>query len=331
MELRMRLHENEEEFRDAILATSSALKIRDIFIEKDYWVTYILKELSKSVHAKEVVFKGGTSLSKAYDLVHRFSEDVDLVILGKEDLSGNQAKEKIRKIEKAVIKKPLESDPNFISSKGSKFRKTGYKYPKILKSDYQFEHATETLILEINAFANPYPEVPKIIESYIAKHLKTVNKDLVTEYELEGFEIKVLGLQRTFVEKLLSLARLSINDNNSFDELNSKVRHFYDVYKLYQVEEIANFVKGEKFKDVLKSAVDDDLSNPEFKLSWSNCELVQVRLFKNLDDIFKAIENTYNNQFKGLLYFDENAELAQIKEYFIELKDKIPNIVVKVD
>ena len=80
----MKLHENEEDFKNAILATSSALKIRDIFVEKDYWVTYILKELSKSSHMSEVVFKGGTSLSKAYDLVHRFSEDVDLVILGKE-------------------------------------------------------------------------------------------------------------------------------------------------------------------------------------------------------------------------------------------------------
>lgn len=327
----MKLHENEVDFRDAILATSNALKIRDIFVEKDYWVTYILKELSKSAHAKEVVFKGGTSLSKAYDLVHRFSEDVDLIILDKEDLSGGQAKSKLRSIEKTIIKKPLESDPKFNSSKGSKFRKTGYRYPKVLDSDYNFEHATETLILELNAFANPYPDVLRTIESYIAKHLKTIDESLITEYELESFEIKVLGLQRTFVEKVLSLARLSINDDSSYEELNSKIRHFYDVFKLYQVKDISDFVNSKKFKDVLESAIKDDLSNPEFKKSWINCKLREVKLFKKMNNVFRAIENTYNNQFKNLLYFDEDVKLDNIEECFKEIHSRIPEIDINVE
>lgn len=327
----MKLHENEEDFKNAILATSSALKIRDIFVEKDYWVTYILKELSKSSHMSEVVFKGGTSLSKAYDLVHRFSEDVDLVILGKEGLSGGQAKTKIRNIEKAVIKEPLETDTTFTPSKGSKFRKTVYKYPKVLDSDYNFEHATETLILEVNAFANPYPDVPKSIESYIAKHLRIVDEALIAEYELESFEIKVLGLERTFVEKVLSLARLSIGDSNTYEELNSKVRHFYDVFKLYQVKEILDFVKSIKFKEVLESAIDDDLANPEFKKSWVNCNLKEVKLFEDMSNVFKGINDTYNNQFKSLLYFDEDVNLDDIEKCFKEIYSKLPEVIIKVD
>jgi len=77
----MTLHENKDAFRDAIRAASEHLGIRDVFVEKDYWVSLILKRLSQSQFKNEVVFKGGTSLSKAHHLINRFSEDVDLAII----------------------------------------------------------------------------------------------------------------------------------------------------------------------------------------------------------------------------------------------------------
>ena len=77
----MKLHLDKENFKSAIIATSNALNIRQVFIEKDYWVTFILYNLSKSNFLERVVFKGGTSLSKAYGVIHRFSEDVDLVVV----------------------------------------------------------------------------------------------------------------------------------------------------------------------------------------------------------------------------------------------------------
>jgi predicted nucleotidyltransferase component of viral defense system len=50
-------------------------------VEKDFWVCWILKRLFADPHLKEqMVFKGGTSLSKVYGLVDRFSEDIDLVL-----------------------------------------------------------------------------------------------------------------------------------------------------------------------------------------------------------------------------------------------------------
>ena len=69
----MTLHENKDAFKDAIRAVSDYLGIRDIYIEKDYWVTYILERLSRSPNSRNVVFKGGTSLSKVYNLIERFS------------------------------------------------------------------------------------------------------------------------------------------------------------------------------------------------------------------------------------------------------------------
>ena len=73
----MYLHkENRELFRDAILLTSQKLEVSEDIVEKDYYVTMILKKLSVSQYP--VVFKGGTSLSKAFHVIDRFSEDIDI-------------------------------------------------------------------------------------------------------------------------------------------------------------------------------------------------------------------------------------------------------------
>lgn len=67
----MNLHENKEVLQNAIRAASDHFNIREIFVEKDYWVTFILKRLSQSDNRDKVVFKGGTSLSKVFKLIGR--------------------------------------------------------------------------------------------------------------------------------------------------------------------------------------------------------------------------------------------------------------------
>lgn len=76
----MNLHENKELFQDAVIATSQQLSIKEIYIEKDYWVTFALFHIFKNDIGKETVFKGGTALSKCFGMIQRFSEDIDLVV-----------------------------------------------------------------------------------------------------------------------------------------------------------------------------------------------------------------------------------------------------------
>lgn len=125
----MILHLNKKEFTEAIQAASDYLKISPVFIEKDYWITTVLKQLSESKHADKVVFKGGTSLTKAHKLIQRFSEDVDIAVLDVSELSGNQIKTLIRNVEKAISKDLTEIDVPGVTSKFSKFRKTVFTYP----------------------------------------------------------------------------------------------------------------------------------------------------------------------------------------------------------
>ena len=97
----MRLHEDAQLFKEAITFASrpvaeGGLGISPLFIEKDYWICRSLCLMAEGDTGSRTVFKGGTSLSKAYGIGNRFSEDVDVAIADAWTLSGNQLKSLIR-------------------------------------------------------------------------------------------------------------------------------------------------------------------------------------------------------------------------------------------
>ena len=73
-------HYNEDEKLVMLQQTAEAKKIVEQAVEKDWWVSVILMALSKSSLSEFLQFKGGTSLSKSWELINRFSEDIDLAI-----------------------------------------------------------------------------------------------------------------------------------------------------------------------------------------------------------------------------------------------------------
>lgn len=85
----MRLHEFPDTFLELIQATAAHIRIPAAHVEKDYWVTRVLKRLHESDYS-EAVFKGGTSLSTVHRLIERFSEDIDLALKTDEGLSESR-------------------------------------------------------------------------------------------------------------------------------------------------------------------------------------------------------------------------------------------------
>ena len=127
----MKLHLNEMVFKQAVQFTSQQMGIPAIYIEKDYWVTYALSLIFKDEVGKVTVFKGGTALSKAFKLIERFSEDIDLVILKDIKDSSNQLTKKIKKIGELVSKDLTEIEEPGLTHKKGMIRKTAHSYPKI--------------------------------------------------------------------------------------------------------------------------------------------------------------------------------------------------------
>ena len=119
----MILHEDQKLFNDAIRATAQRMEIPDIYIEKDYWVCYALHLIYNSAIREEVIFKGGTALSKCNQLIERFSEDIDLVVLRKEEESGNQLKKKLKQITNAVTTPFVEENLEGVTNKMGMIRK----------------------------------------------------------------------------------------------------------------------------------------------------------------------------------------------------------------
>ncbi len=95
----MKLHNNRQGFEAAIRAASDHFSIRETFVEKDYWVTFILKRLSQSENRDKVVFKGGTSLFKVFKLIRRFSEDIDLAIIKETGQTDNSIGRLIKSVQ----------------------------------------------------------------------------------------------------------------------------------------------------------------------------------------------------------------------------------------
>jgi len=193
----MILHNNRELFSQTLRAASQHLNILLDFVEKDYWITLILNRLALSCYADKTVFKGGTSLSKGYGMIARFSEDVDLAILHAPDRTKSEIKTIIRQVEKEITKELIETKEEGVTSKGSRFRKSSFKYPSHEKKN------NNRVIVEINSFGNPYPYKTLFINSFVYDFLvHTTNHAFIEEISVRTFPCELFNQRAGFIGKI---------------------------------------------------------------------------------------------------------------------------------
>lgn len=317
----MNLHLNKKELSAAIRATSEYYKINPVFVEKDYWITLVLKRLSESKFKNDVVFKGGTSLSKGYNLINRFSEDVDIAVLNVDKISGNKVKTIIREVEKEISIDLTEDAENKKSSKGSRFRKSYYFFPK---SDVNgiYSGISDQLIIEINSFANPIPYQEREITSMISRFLASNNqKELLNKYELMPFRILVLSKYQTMIEKTASLIRFSFEDN-PIDGILSKIRHFYDLYYLFIDSQVKKAMGKDSFKEDFNNLWLHDQEAFELPINWKGKTFKDSVLFKDFDRVWQQIRSNYSTEL-SMISFSEIPEPEKVQESFKKLISKL--------
>lgn len=294
----MTLHESPT-FRDAIDAASEALGLRPVFIEKDYWVTQILQTLSRSEFLDKIVFKGGTSLSKAYHCIRRFSEDIDLALIPHTGLSQDKLKALLKQVETKISTGLTPAVDKSNNKRYGRNRTTYFDYPKIFNANTSGP-LKEQVAIELNAFTNPVPHQLLPIESYLSKFLRNANRlDVIIGHDMDFFSINVLVLERTFFEKLLSVNRLSYE---GVGKLKEKIRHFYDLHELYHNTTLKQTIFQTVSYEVLSLVLKDDHSITTFDGPWKGKPLVGSPLFTDLENIWSALVPTYNSELLELIW-----------------------------
>ena len=295
----MKLHLNKELFNEAIRITAQQMNIQPIYIEKDYWVTLVLHELYHSAVKDDVIFKGGTSLSKCFGLINRFSEDIDLVVLHKEGDSGNKLTNKIKKISTLVSELLPEVYLENITQKMGMNRKTAHSYSKEFEGSYG--QVRDMIIVEATWLGHHEPFTKAIVSSYVYQMmLKNNQESIAFEYGLQPFEVLALAPERTICEKIMSLVRFSYAEN-PVQDLSLKIRHTYDLYFLLKDEVLLAFFESEDFDILLNKVAQNDVDSYKNDNLWLEHHPNDSWLFNDLEQSWKALKNSYMNDFGALV------------------------------
>ena len=293
-------------------ATAMKMGLQPNVIEKDFWVCFMLDHLFHDCKYKNAfVFKGGTSLSKSYHVIERFSEDIDLTFLGME-LSNRECSKTIKKIEKVMT-------VSFCVKKIDEELSDRSKSMLVWSDDF-----ANKIKLEIGSSIRPDPYSKKVLKSYIHEFLeKHDGQEDIERFELEEVTLNVLNIERTFVDKLMSVKRHAICGT-----LKNKVRHIYDIYRLYQLPEIKEFLADtEELKRLIRITKDTD----SFYLNKRNIrkeyDPTGAYAFEEWSHYFTPdIISIYENLHRDLLYTNEAQQFEDALEVFRKVNEILQEI-----
>lgn len=250
-------------------------------VEKDTLQSIILLELSRS--DIPFVFKGGTSLSKAFGLIDRFSEDIDI------SLNRKPTEAEKKQIKNIIIDIGNRLGLILTNLDDIMSRRNYNKY--VFEYDSLFSDIPLELLIETNFYQNAYPSEIRTIGSFIGRFCKDREIVLPIHFEAAFFDMNVQTLERTFIDKVFAVCDYRIQNMQDRDS-----RHLYDIAKLLPCVEITPNL------DALIDEVREDRmqskNNPSAQLKYNI-----PNLLKEIVDS-RFYEADYNNITRRLLYED---------------------------
>ena len=291
----MLLHENAELFRELLTQTAEANSpYSEDIIEKDYYVFLILKKISEL--CPDAVFKGGTSLSKCYNVINRFSEDIDITFTVP-ILKSKRSK----RIKHGAVEK-ISQFYNFkITNFESKEAQGDCDVPRFdfetpAIADYSESKMNPKVTLEIS-YLSPCPS-PNVmdVDCFILKFIReklSGRMNIWDEYGIEPFErfsMKVQPMENTFIDKVYALCDYYLEKN-----VKKHSRHLYDIYKMSsKIKFDDDFIK-------LKNQIREHRMNLKYAISTKPEQNKSIKEIVEEYTKDRFYENDYNQITKGLL------------------------------
>lgn len=300
------LHNDKEKFYEAMMYTHNQTNFPYEVIEKDYYVTMLLKLLSDKI--PYIVFKGGTSLSKCYKVIKRFSEDIDITI--DDNLTQGQKK----RVKQAIIDSAAQLGMTIDNIENIRSRRDYNRYLITYKTIIPSKNKTlsTTIILETSYISVSFPTNILSVSSFVGNELLKGNPNVIKDYVLYPFDMKVQGLDRTFVDKVFAICDYYLQDN-----INKHSRHLYDVYKLLPYihldNNFRNFIEDVR-KERSKSAVcvsaaceydvtkllNKIIDESAYKLDYETITSLLLEEKVTYNDAVKALEQIVDSGFFNL-------------------------------
>lgn len=283
-----------------------------IAIEKDWWVTLGLKASFDLNYSLSLVFKGGTSLSKVWNLIERFSEDIDLAIDRKFfGFEGNISKSQIKNLRKiscefisiklledltnkftewkAIDECKLNAQPVIDSDKDPQVIEIHYN-SVFDKSDY----LPQRVLIEVSSRSLIEPSESKEINSIISVAFPT------QAFATEAFSISTVLPQRTFLEKIFLLHEEFSQDSSKI-RIDRLSRHLYDLEKLMDTEHGKTALSDtELYKGIVTHR---EKFNPLRGLDYSNHVPGKIKIIPP-EMVIKEWEKDYQAMTQNMIYGD---------------------------
>jgi hypothetical protein len=317
----MRLFEHPE-FTQAILRAAEHFATRGLrpaVIEKDYYVTEALRIIAAR-EGEHAIFKGGTSLSKGWGLIERFSEDVDVFIdvgRGRAVPGVKAVDSRLRKIRDAINEYPgLTFDKaHSTTSKGLK-RADRFRYEA---SVAEIGGLSPGVLVETMVASGREPTERRPISSHIGDFLRDTGVSLGCEDE-QPFEMILLHFRRTFVEKLFAIhAKVEIVKRTG-EQLGAYARHYYDLYCLAERPEVLAMLRSKEYEAIKADYATisqefyprDYIPPPGMRFEKSDA------LFP-ADQLGRAIARQYEEQCRFLCY-GRLPTWPEVRDRFVQLR-----------
>lgn len=273
----MYLHKDKEMFFNFLESVSKISKIQADLVEKDYYVSLILKEIATS--SDIVVFKGGTSLSKALKVINRFSEDIDISF--SEHIGASRRKKLKYNIIAPIAQKLGLTITNFDKAQSDRdINNYIFEHKPICNSHV---HIVPAVKVETSLITAVFPFKVMPIGNYIADYAKDIS---LKDYGLEPFMMNVQALERTLIDKIFAICDYYLTGKS-----RRISRHIYDIHKILP---LINF--DEQFKELVQKV-------REIRCSLDTCPSAKTGI--NINQLLKEIcdRNFFKTDYESVTQF----------------------------
>lgn len=223
--------------------------LRPAILEKDYYVTEALREIAAAA-SDHVIFKGGTSLSKGWGLIERFSEDIDLFLDPRSfepQLVGKRLDRELKRLRDLVLElRALRHAPKESRTFGGSGRSDRFEYSQLFAAPGEVRNQ---VLLESGIASGREPTEVRSLTSYVAQFLAETRTTLGTTDE-QSFPMTLLHFRRTFVEKLFAIHGKVEKSKREGMPLGSYARHYYDLYQLAGQPEVLAMLATPEYREI---------------------------------------------------------------------------------